>query len=142
MTEKKKLTNKQQAFIDAYIGEAMMNATEAARLAGYKQPNVQGAQNLVKLSAHIQKATEEKRNRAIMKQDEILQLFSSIARGEEKEKVMSASGKVEELPVSVKDRIKAAELLGKAYAMFTDKRDVQISLPTLVDDIPRDDGDG
>ena len=55
---------------------------------------------------------------------------------------MSASGKVEELPVSVKDRIKAAELLGKAYAMFTDKRDVQISLPTLVDDIPRDDGDG
>lgn len=136
-----KLTNKQQAFINYYLGESKMNATEAARLAGYKHPNKQGPENLVKLGAYIQKATEEKRNSAIMKQDEILQLFSSIARGEEKEKVMSASGKVEELPVSVKDRIKAAELLGKAYAMFTDKRDVQISLPTLVDDIPRDDGD-
>ncbi|MCQ2076395.1 MAG: terminase small subunit [Bacteroidaceae bacterium] len=136
-----KLTDKQKRFIEAYIGEAKMNATQAAKIAGYKQPHVQGAQNLSKLSVYIQKATEERSSKAIMKQDEILAFFSSVARGEEKEKVMASNGKVEELPVSVKDRLKAAELMGKAYAMFTEKRDVKVELPTLIDDIPGGDED-
>lgn len=136
-----KLTDKQKRFIEAYIGEAKMNATQAAKIAGYKKPHVQGAQNLSKLSVYIQKATEERSSKAIMKQDEILAFFSSVARGEEKEKVMASNGKVEELPVSVKDRLKAAELMGKAYAMFTEKRDVKVELPTLIDDIPGGDED-
>lgn len=137
-----KLTDKQKTFIDAYLGEAKMNATQAARIAGYKQPHVQGAQNLAKLSDHIQQAMEAKHDDAIMKQDEILEFFTSVARGEEKEQVMASNGKVQELPVSMKDRVKAAELMGKAYAMFTDKRDVKVELPTLIDDIPRGDDDG
>ena len=49
----KKLTNKQQAFIDAYCGASKFNATDAARRAGYKHPEVQGSQNLEKLSVEI-----------------------------------------------------------------------------------------
>ena len=45
MTEKKKLTAKQSTFIDAYLGEAKMNAAQAARIAGYKHPETQGAEN-------------------------------------------------------------------------------------------------
>lgn len=47
-----KLTPKQQAFIDVYLGEAKGNATESARLAGYKGNDVTlgqvGAENLKK----------------------------------------------------------------------------------------------
>lgn len=42
------LTLKQEAFVAAYIGEANGNATEAARIAGYKLPHPQGAENLQK----------------------------------------------------------------------------------------------
>lgn len=60
----KKLTPKQKAFADYYIETG--NATEASRRAGYKKPNVQGSQNLDKLSvkSYIEeriKALDEKR---------------------------------------------------------------------------------
>ena len=43
--------------------------------------------------------------------------------------------------VGAKDRLKAAELLGKRFALFTDKTEVAVSeIPTFVDDI--DDIDG
>lgn len=48
-----KLTNKQRAFINYYLGESKMNATDAARRAGYKHPNKQGPDNLVKLGNQI-----------------------------------------------------------------------------------------
>lgn len=35
------LTGKQRMFVDAYLGEAKGNATEAARIAGYAHPNSQ-----------------------------------------------------------------------------------------------------
>ena len=38
----RELTVKQHAFVSAYLGEANGNATEAARIAGYKQPMQQG----------------------------------------------------------------------------------------------------
>ncbi|WP_225349682.1 terminase small subunit [Ligilactobacillus hayakitensis] len=41
------MTNKQQAFINYYLGESKMNATDTARCAGYKHPNKQGPENLV-----------------------------------------------------------------------------------------------
>lgn len=47
----RRLTPKQKAFCDYYIETG--NATEAARKAGYKQPHVQGQQNLEKLRKYI-----------------------------------------------------------------------------------------
>ena len=140
---KKKLTNKQQAFIDYYLGESKMNATDAARRAGYKQPKVQGAQNLSKLNLEIKKATEARHEKAVAKQDEIFELFTSIARAEETETIVTSKGQiVEHVPAQIKDRLKAAELLGRAYAMFTDKQEVELNVPTFVDDVPEDDADG
>lgn len=42
------LSFKQKTFIEAYIGEARGNASEAARIAGYKLPRQQGYENLTK----------------------------------------------------------------------------------------------
>lgn len=47
-----KLTEKQKRFIDYFIQTG--NQTEAARLAGYKQPKVQGAQVYAKLRPFIE----------------------------------------------------------------------------------------
>ena len=109
----KKLTPKQKAFADYYI--ELGNATEAARRAGYKKPNVQGSQNLEKLSikSYIQeriKALDEKR---IAKGEEVLQYLTKVMRGEEKDQFG--------LDPSLQDRTKAAELLGKRYRLFVDK---------------------
>ncbi|WP_394896497.1 terminase small subunit [Clostridium paraputrificum] len=109
----KKLTPKQQAFADYYIETG--NATEAARRAGYKKPNVQGSQNLEKLSikSYIEervKALDEKR---IAKGEEVLQYLTKVMRGEEKDQFG--------LDPSLQDRTKAAELLGKRYRLFVDK---------------------
>ncbi|MDB2125921.1 terminase small subunit [Clostridium paraputrificum] len=109
----KKLTPKQKAFADYYIETG--NATEAARRAGYKKPNVQGSQNLEKLSikSYIEervKALDEKR---IAKGEEVLQYLTKVMRGEEKDQFG--------LDPSLQDRTKAAELLGKRYRLFVDK---------------------
>lgn len=77
-----KLTLKQKLFVEAYLGEAKGNATEAARIAGYKgsdkQLGVIGAQNLAKLS--ISQAVSERTEEVAMGADEVLRLLSDHAR--------------------------------------------------------------
>lgn len=128
MTEKKKLTNKQLTFIDAYLGEAKMNSVQAARIAGYKNPKVQGAECLRKLRPWIDKAMSERHTKAIATQEEIQQFFTAVVRGEVKEEVVSNNGKVLEVPASTKDRLKAAECMGRAYGMFTERKEISGNL--------------
>ena len=45
---------------------------------------------------------------------------------------------VEEINISTKDRLKAAELLGKAYGAFRDKVDVSGTVPVvIIDDLEK-----
>lgn len=125
MTEKKrKLTAKQSTFIDAYLGEAKMNAAQAARIAGYKHPETQGAENLRKLRPWIDEVMSKRHSDAIATQEEIQQFFTAVVRGEVKEEVVSNNGKILEVPASTKDRIKAAECMGRAYGMFTERKEI------------------
>lgn len=125
MTEKKKkLTAKQSTFIDAYLGEARMNAAQAARIAGYKHPETQGAENLRKLRPYIDKVMNERHTEAIATQKEVQEFFTSVLRGEVKEEVVSSNGLVLEVPTSTKDRLKAAECMGRAYGMFTERKEI------------------
>ena len=109
----KKLTPKQKAFADYFIETG--NATEAARRAGYKKPNVQGSQNLEKLSikSYIDERLSKIEDSRIAKGEEVLQYLTKVMRGEEKDQFG--------LDASLQDRTKAAELLGKRYRLFVDK---------------------
>ncbi|SFF68669.1 phage terminase small subunit [Clostridium cadaveris] len=109
----KKLTPKQQAFADYYIETG--NATESARRAGYKKPNVQGSQNLEKLSikSYIEERMKVLDEKRIAKGEEVLQYLTKVMRGEEKDQFG--------LDASLQDRTKAAELLGKRYRLFVEK---------------------
>ena len=123
------LTEKQKRFIDYYIETG--NASKASELAGYKGKNLNtvGAQNLAKLSKYVNLKLASKDKERIASQDEVLEYLTRVMRNEEKD----AFG----LDASLQDRTKCAELLGKRYALFTDKKELSgggIKV-TIVDDV-------
>ena len=128
-----KLTLKQKKFADEYIISG--NATEAAIKAGYskKTASVIGTENLIKpnIKTYIDERLKELEKDKIASQDEILSYLTSIMRGEQTEQTLIGSGagnqKITNLEVSAKDRLKAAELLGKRYRMWTEKAEVEVS---------------
>lgn len=111
MPQGDKLTTKQLKFVECYAG----NATEAARLAGYKGNDVTlqsvGKENLRKpLIVQAIKARQDKSIRPLIATREERQAFwTEVMKG----------------PYKMADRLRAAELLGKSEADFTEK--VQVS---------------
>lgn len=113
-----KLTEKQKRFADEYI--RLGNATEAARLAEYKQPHVQGSRLLenVSVKAFIDKQLTKIESERIMEAQEALELLTSIARGELKETVLMATerGIAEaEKPPDINQRTNALKEILKRY---------------------------
>lgn len=119
-----RLTEKQKQFIDYYVETG--NQMESARLAGYKQPQVQGHQNLEKLRKHIDAKLKAKDDARIASQDEVLRFLTSVMRNEETEEIPILCGKgnqrIVDKRLSAKDRIRAAELLGKRYGVWIEKQ--------------------
>lgn len=148
MPKEQKLSEKQKRFADYYIETA--NASEAARRAGYseKTANRIGEQNLKKphIRAAIDERMAEKDALRVAKQDEILEFLTRVMRGEITEETPLLNGdgyqKLEDKDVNIKDRVKAAEMLGKRYAMWTDNKNIDGNIGvTFVDDIGDDDDD-
>lgn len=126
--EYEKLTEMQKRFIDFYIETA--NATKACELAGYKGKNLNriGSENLSKLDKFIKVKLEEKESKRIASQDEVLEYLTKVMRGEEKDQFG--------LDASLQDRTKCAELLGKRYGTFIEKKEVTGNcIVELVDDV-------
>ena len=112
----RKLTEKQKAFADYYI--ECLNATQAALKAGYSDNCARqiGSENLSKphIKEYIDKRLEEKEDERIAKQDEILEFLTAVMRND--------TEYLEQYdPIETRDRLKAAEKLGKRYAMFTER---------------------
>ena len=144
-----RLTEKQKRFADYYIETG--NATEAAIKAGYSQRTARfiGAENLTKpnIKKYIDDRLREIEDKRIAKAEEVLKYLTSVMRGEETEEVVVVEGtgegaseaRIIEKQVSARDRIKAAELLGKRYSLFTDRIDVGGTVGvTIIDDISCD----
>jgi phage terminase small subunit len=141
-----KLTEKQKRFADYYIETG--NATESAVKAGYskKTSAEMGHENLRKphIKQYIDERIAEKDSKRIAKQDEVLAYLSSVMRGEQTEQTLRGVGEgaqtIDDIDVGAKDRIKAAELLGKRYVMWTDKQQHEGLQPvTFINNIPVDD---
>lgn len=125
-----KLTERQRRWIDFYIETG--NATEASKKAGYKgkNPDNIGSENLRKLAPYLRAKMQAKDNERIASQNEVLEFLTKIMRGEEKD----AFG----LDISIQDRIKCAELLGKRYGTFVDRKDISATggiTVKLIDDV-------
>ena len=143
MIHEMKLTKKQEMFVEEYIID--LNATQAAIRAGYSKKTAGqiGEQNLKKLEIQqaINERLAEKKEKLIMKQDEILERLTQQGRREatdyqvvitekpvtnEKGDVVAIEKlpEIVEVPTQNKDVIKALETLGKYYVMWTDKQEV------------------
>ena len=137
-----KLNNKQKAFADYYIES--LNAYESAIRAGYSESYAKSQSykllDNVGIKNYIDERMASKDDYRIASQDEILQILTDIARGITEEEVVSFNPMGDELRTtkrpSIRDRMKATELLGKRYKLFTDKVDVEASVGvTIIDDI-------
>ncbi|MDR4249015.1 MULTISPECIES: terminase small subunit [Bacillus] len=137
-----KLTEKQKRFADYYI--ELGNATEAARKAGYSSKTAKsiGQENLTKpdIKSYIKERLNEKDAERIASQDEILEFLTAVMRGEKTEQIPVGLGEgaqqLEDKDPYLKDRVKAAELLGKRHSMWTDKVDMVGNVGVrIVDDI-------
>lgn len=132
----RKLTAKQQRFCEEYLIDC--NATQAAIRAGYSKKTAYsiGEQNLKKLEIknYIDELMEDLKKKSIATADEVMQYLTAVMRGEQTEKTLQLVGEgvqtVTDIDVSARDRLKAAELIGKRYGLFTDK--VELGGPAKV----------
>lgn len=128
-----KMTLKQQRFADEYIITG--NATQAAIKAGYskKTAKVIANENLTKpyIKKYIDERLAQLESEKIASQQEVLSYLSSVMRGEMTEQTLRSVGEsgqvIAEIDVGAKDRIKAAELLGKRYKLWTDKSEIDVT---------------
>ena len=68
-------------------------------------------------------AREKKRNNSgIMSREERQRFWTQVARGEKKNVIITKDGDEIQCLPSMKDRLKASELLGKSEADFTERR--------------------
>lgn len=142
-----KLTLKQRAFADYYI--RLGNATEAAIKAGYsaKTARVIGQENLIKpaLKSYIDEKLRQIEDERIAGAAEVLKYLTSVLRGESESEIVVVEGegdgvssakRMKKAP-DEKERLKAAELLGKRHGLFTEKLEIASEV-VIVDDTGAD----
>ena len=133
-----KLNRRDRRFADEYI--ISLDAEDAAIKAGFAKSTartkayqwVDKGSKLAKDSiiAYIDKKLSEIEDEKIADATEVLRYLTAVMRGKETEQTLIMIEKgmqgISEIEVSAKDRIKAAELLGKRYGTWTDKQEIAI----------------
>lgn len=141
-----KLTAKQKRFCDEYLIDC--NATQAAIRAGYskKTAGATGYENLKKpqIKEYIDEQLKKIENDNVADAQEVMEYLTTVMRGQSKSSVLSLCGdgfqEVIEKPPDEKEKMKAAELIGKRYGMFKDNVNLDADVGvTIVDDMPFDD---
>lgn len=139
------LNDRQRRFADEYIKSG--NAEESAKIAGYSDATARGhshkmLQN-VAVKAYIEERMKEIDSKAIADQQEILEMFTRIIRGEEEGTALIGVGQgaqaVRKVKPTVTEKMRAGETLGKLYSLWTEKVQVENVTPTFVEDVPEDD---
>ena len=139
------MTEKQKRFADEYLVD--LNGTRAYKAAypsvkSDKTAGVNAARLLGNASVrvYLDKRLEQLHSERTADVKEILEFLTAVMRGEEKEEKMAANalGEIEAYNIrNQANQLKAAELLGKRFGLFTDKVSVSGSgVVQIVDDIP------
>lgn len=132
------MTKKQKRFVEEYLID--LNATQAAIRAGYSRKTAKqtGSENLSKpdLRAYIDEQFAKIHSAKIADAEEVMKYLTSVMRGEHTEQVLKLVGEgvqtVTDIDVSAKERLKAAELIGKRYGLFTDKVGLEGAVPVII----------
>ena len=142
------LSLRQKRFADEYLISS--SALDAARRAGYSEKYAKAQSHKLLENVGIKKYIDERLKRLedekIAKQEEVLRYLSAVLRGETESEIVvvenigdyqSEARRILKAP-DEKDRLKAAELLGKRYGLFTDRLQLDPdALVRIIDDIPK-----
>ena len=131
------MTDKQRKFADEYLIDC--NATRAYKAAypRIKNDNVARANSSrlltnANIKNYIEQQLAEMSSAKVASAEEVIQYLTSVMRGEHKEQTLRLIGdgvqKIDKIDVSAKDRLKAAEMLGKRYGIFSDKIDLNADM--------------
>lgn len=136
------MTPKQERFCAEYLID--LNGTQAAIRAGYSKKTANRIANQLLSNLDIQNRIREVRDRefenAIATAKEAEAFLAQCMRGDLKEEVIVtvgqgdgfSSAEVVKKQISLRDRIKAAELIGKRNQLFTDKVKVDGAVPIVI----------
>lgn len=137
-----KMTVKQQRFCDEYLID--LNATQAAIRAGYSpnyaNTNASKLLQITTIKDSLQKRMAEKEKELIADQNEVLRYLTAVMRGQSSAEIVVVEGTgegcsearaIQKAP-DEKERLKAAELLGKRYGLYTEKVDVDGAVPVVI----------
>ncbi len=120
-----KLSPKQKRFADEYLIDCV--GSQAAIRAGYsKRSSRTAAYRLLQnpaVRAYIDEQLACIHSKNIANAEEVLAFLTKVMRGETKEQVVMRAGGdqyLEMMEVPARERLKAAELIGKRYCMFSD----------------------
>jgi phage terminase small subunit len=147
------MTPKQRKFADEYLID--LNATRAYKAAYPKVKTDEAARangSRLLTNANVQSYVEQQLNEIssakLADAKEVMEYLTSVLRGESSSEIvvienigdyMSEARTMSKAP-DEKERLKAAELLGKRYGLFTDKLKVDCVVPIVIrDDLPEDD---
>lgn len=141
----KDMTKKQKRFCDEYLIDC--NATQAAIRAGYSEKTAYsiGVENLKKpeIKSYIEQELERIRDNNIADAAEVMKYLTSVLRGESLAEIVVVEGdgdgcssakRINKAP-DERERLKAAELLGKRYSLFKDNMTLEIEPVMIVDDL-------
>ena len=134
------LSDKQKRFCEEYIVDS--NATQAAIRAGYSErtANEQGARLLAKdsVKSYIKELMDEAKDDTIASAEEVMQYLTAVIRGKSRSHVLARNDLgaeyILEKPPDEKERLKAAELMGRRHQLFTDKVKVDGNVPVMIVD--------
>lgn len=126
------MTKKEKMFVDAYVKDIKRNQTAAAIAAGYSEKTApQAASRLMKkdeIKQAIDERLKELHEQNTAQANEVIEFLTAVMRGENVDNIPIFVGdgfqKLTEGKPPAKDRLRAAEMLGKYYALFTEKLNV------------------
>lgn len=139
------ITDKQRKFCEEYIVDC--NATQAAIRAGYSKKTAKqiGQENLTKpdLKKYINEQLEKISSEKIADAKEVMEYLTTVLRGESQSEIVVVEGVGDGCSVArtmkkapdEKERLKAAELLGKRYGLFKESVNLEVEPVMLVNDL-------
>lgn len=145
MQEVNSMTEKQKRFCDEYLID--LNGTRAYKAAypSVKNDKTAGA-NAARLlgnasvRAYLDERLEQLHNERTADAAEVMEYLTAVLRGESTASVVvvesvgdgCSEARTITKPPDERERLKAAELLGKRFGLFTDKVNVEGSIPVVI----------
>ena len=150
------MTAKEKRFGDEFLLD--MNYTQAAIRAGYSESTAKNAcywvnqeadakqvkagrksQYKPELAAYINEQLEQMHSKLTADAQEVVEYLSRVLRGQSRSHVLHFVGdggqEIIEKPPDEKERLKAAELLGKRYGLFKEAVDLEVKASEKLADV-------